>query len=406
MKYPIPNRFLPVLAAAFMSVAAPVVAQAPQQVEVHFLPGTSGASYSETIAGHDTVEYYLTANAGQVMGVTLNTLNASNYFNVWAPGQDTALFMGSVEGTDFQGVLPSSGRYRVQVFLMRNAARRGESATYTINMTVDAGSAAVVTPAPEFADGNAGGPDWWEITLSSGGNLHIRSGPGRGYGVVTSLPSGSVVRNLGCQGTGSERWCQVDYGAHTGWALGQYLGEANAPSGNAPIVADHTPAPDYADGIAGGPDWWIVRNLSAGDRLNIRGGPSTNDQIVGQANSGTTLRNLGCRAVGQARWCEIQNQAGNLRGWVNARYLGESGPPTSVAPIVAAPAPVRPSATGNDVPELYLRPSGEYEVGFSTGCTLLFDPNGRLITGGSSCSSAQSIRAQEAVAAYRREQGQ
>ena len=69
--------------------------------------------------------------------VRMKTSNASNYFTVVAPGADSALFnsAGSADGA-FVGKLPSSGSYKVQAYLMRNAARRNATASYKLEISV------------------------------------------------------------------------------------------------------------------------------------------------------------------------------------------------------------------------------------------------------------------------------
>jgi len=62
------------------------------------------------------------------------TSNASNYFNVTAPGAQQAMFIGSSAGTSFQDTVPSSGDYTIDLYLMRNAARRNETANFTITI--------------------------------------------------------------------------------------------------------------------------------------------------------------------------------------------------------------------------------------------------------------------------------
>jgi hypothetical protein len=87
--------------------------------------------------------------------------------------------------------------------------------------------------------------------------------------------------------------------------------------------------PDYADGLSGGPDFWAVANLAAGDTLNVRAGPGTGNRVVGELASGDRVRNLGCEMAGDARWCRIE--AGfdqKFTGWVNGHYLVESAPPS------------------------------------------------------------------------------
>ena len=70
------------------------------------------------------------------MTVTLDSSNTFNFFNVWAPGRDTALY-DETSGDPYSGTLPETGDYRVQVYLMRNAARRDESANYTLTISIE-----------------------------------------------------------------------------------------------------------------------------------------------------------------------------------------------------------------------------------------------------------------------------
>ena len=69
----------------------------------------------------------------------------SNYFNITGPGASEALFIGSSEGTSTNFKIPSSGTYTISVYLMRSAARRGETADYDLTIYVD-GRAAQVQP--------------------------------------------------------------------------------------------------------------------------------------------------------------------------------------------------------------------------------------------------------------------
>jgi len=74
------------------------------------------------------------------MVVVLKTDNGSNYFNIFAPGKkpgDEAMFIGSTLGDRYDGTLPADGKYTVQVYLMRNAARRNEKVNYTLEIGID-----------------------------------------------------------------------------------------------------------------------------------------------------------------------------------------------------------------------------------------------------------------------------
>ncbi len=221
-------------AAALAIAIAPALADEVTRVNVQFAPGNSGATYGKEIRGYASVDYLLRASAGQTMRVTLTPSNPSNYFNVYAPGADAAMFIGSTSGNSFTGRLPSSGEYRVQVYLMRNAARRNETSDYRVHFEIDgAPAASSARPSNDYADGLAGGPDYWAISgVASNDRLNIRSGPSPRDAVVARLNNGTVVKNLGCRMTGGQRWCRVQLpttDGTEGWAAGRYLRESGAP---------------------------------------------------------------------------------------------------------------------------------------------------------------------------------
>jgi uncharacterized protein YraI len=92
---------------------------------------------------------------------------------------------------------------------------------------------------------------------------------------------------------------------------------------------------------ADGPDFFAVRDVVAGDVLNIRAEPSAKARKVGEIPpEGTCIRNLGCqggltyqefttltpeqqkqRQRENPRWCRVEYQG--VTGWVAGRYLGE-----------------------------------------------------------------------------------
>ena len=143
-----------------------------------------------------------------------------------------------------------------------------------------------------------------------------------------------------------------------------------------------------------GPDYWKVTGVAADDHLNIRTGPGTANPVIALAPNGAVFRNLGCRGEGRGRWCHVETPDGSSSGWAAGRFLQESG------------APTEGSVSGEpDVPELHARQTGEVEVRFASGCTVLYNPAGRAIAAGSSCSGTQRNLAHDAIEAHRREQG-
>jgi hypothetical protein len=113
------------------------MAQNTRTETVHFQRGTSGTTIEGTIKGDQSVRYSIGVSAGQTMDVQLDTDNASNYFNITAPGASEALYNSSISGNGTSFVVPSSGNYIIEVYLMRNAARRGESANYDLTLYVE-----------------------------------------------------------------------------------------------------------------------------------------------------------------------------------------------------------------------------------------------------------------------------
>ncbi len=130
-------RSVALIAMAVIAVVPTVTAQDVRHETVRFARGTSGTTIQDSITGYNSVRYSLRANAGQTVSVRLDTSNASNFFNVSVPGASEALFIGSIKGNSTSFVIPSGGDYAIDVYLMRNAARRNETANYTLAIHIE-----------------------------------------------------------------------------------------------------------------------------------------------------------------------------------------------------------------------------------------------------------------------------
>ena len=99
-----------IIAAVCLGVASTPAwaADGIRETAVQFAKGKSAATLKDRIKGDESVDYRLGAAAGQTMTVTLKPSNRSTYFNVMAPGEDSAIFIGSTEGNKFSGRLPKS----------------------------------------------------------------------------------------------------------------------------------------------------------------------------------------------------------------------------------------------------------------------------------------------------------
>ncbi len=185
----------------------------------------------DTIRGYQSVDYRLTVAPGQRLRVSMRTSNRSSYFNLKPANSEEALHNGSVAGNAFDAPVADAGDYVIQVYLMSNAARRNETARYTL--MIESPSAAQAKP--DFADGLAGGPDYWQVRgLGRGAKLTVRAEPRTRASSITRIENGAAARNLGCRMNGRERWCRIELsaGGAQGWVQGRFLREGAAPGSN------------------------------------------------------------------------------------------------------------------------------------------------------------------------------
>ena len=119
--------------------SAPLGWQAMAQImtsDVRFPSGSTGTTLSGSITGDQIRDYVVRANEGQVMSVRMSGSDIV-HFNVLPPGSDNeAIFIGSTEGDSFSGTLGASGAYKIRVYQMRSTARRGESGSFNLSISV------------------------------------------------------------------------------------------------------------------------------------------------------------------------------------------------------------------------------------------------------------------------------
>jgi hypothetical protein len=222
---PVAKRLALLLASAalLISLGLQASAQTVRTETVTEAQAASGTVIQGAISGDETVDYVVAATAGQTLSVDLSTSNDSLYFNILPQGSETALFIGSTEGNVADLPIAATGNLVVRVYLMRNAARRDEEAAYALGIGLAGG---------DFADGLAGGPDWWQVAGLESDALNVRSGPDTRYDVVGKARNGDLMQNRGCRMTGQTRWCsiRIDGSGLQGWVAGKFLVEAAAPA--------------------------------------------------------------------------------------------------------------------------------------------------------------------------------
>ena len=115
--------------------AAQVAAERVERVE--FARGATSTTVRGRIRGYRMVDYLVNARAGRLMTVRMAARGRFTYFVVRAPGSEDNLFDGTSSGDTAGLRLPASGDYRIRVFQMRNAARRGQASDYSLTIRVE-----------------------------------------------------------------------------------------------------------------------------------------------------------------------------------------------------------------------------------------------------------------------------
>jgi hypothetical protein len=110
-----------------------------------------------SVKGYVTVEYQVGAAAGDTLAVALSADNPLAYFNLYAPGdvpgEATAMFIGVRDGLEYRDELTETGDYTAHVVLMRPAARREETANFSLTVEVSAvETAAAASTEPATPD--------------------------------------------------------------------------------------------------------------------------------------------------------------------------------------------------------------------------------------------------------------
>lgn len=112
-------------------------AQSIQTKKVTIPAGKDSVNLKSSIKGEKTIDYKINVAAGQMMKVNLKTSSTANYFNVLPPGSnDVAIYNSSMGENSYKGKLEAAGEYTIRVYLYRSAARRNETANFTLTISL------------------------------------------------------------------------------------------------------------------------------------------------------------------------------------------------------------------------------------------------------------------------------
>lgn len=109
-----------------------------KRIAVKFDAGSSSKTIESSIKGYETHDYTLNVKKGQALNISMASESGSPYFNILEPGEtNVAIYNGSINGNQYEGVTKKSGDYTVRVYMMRSAARRNETAKFRLELIAD-----------------------------------------------------------------------------------------------------------------------------------------------------------------------------------------------------------------------------------------------------------------------------
>ncbi|PTV46875.1 PPC domain-containing protein [Acinetobacter pittii] len=125
------------LSTLISTVPFAVIAKNVEQ-KVNFLQGSPHTTLTGKFQGYDDVRYKIYAKKGQILKFDINSLGNLAYINIFAPGKkpgkDNALLIGSTIGFKGELTLPVDGDYFIQVYQMRNSARKNKTVKYNLDL--------------------------------------------------------------------------------------------------------------------------------------------------------------------------------------------------------------------------------------------------------------------------------
>lgn len=132
------NKLVTLMTCSMLICGSAAAADPVRHEQIELAQGAALKKLSGKIKGNETVEYRIAVPAGGTLSLKLKSSNRSTNFNVSAEGAEEAIFVGSRDGDRFTVTAPAGAVYKVSIYLMRNAARRQEKASYVMEAVASA----------------------------------------------------------------------------------------------------------------------------------------------------------------------------------------------------------------------------------------------------------------------------
>jgi hypothetical protein len=126
------------LLGASAAAIAPAALSQETERRIQVTPEADGAmrSFEDSISEFEAVAYVIPLRTGQLLHVQLASTNAANCFDIHAPDEPKPVFVGGESGNSHQLRAVKAGNHVIRVYLLRFAARDGQSARYTLEVKV------------------------------------------------------------------------------------------------------------------------------------------------------------------------------------------------------------------------------------------------------------------------------
>ncbi len=265
-------------------------------------------SGSQVLVLEDKGDWYKVAYNGMIGYVSDDYLSLSATMDIRAGyakvTSNSSLRLRSGPGTSYDVLAKLSKGETAEILGVNKGWIKVKYKTYTGYL-----SAEYITVVSSGGNNNSGGGNTGSngndsstsvgsLKVISSGNLRMRSGPGTSYSIITSLKSGTVVKNLGASGS----WCKVQYGSYTGYVSGDYVSPVN-DTGSSDSSNSGSSSSSY-DGI----------KVTSNGRLNMRKGAGTSYSIVTKLPSGAIAKLVSTHD----NWYKVTYQG--YTGYVSADY--------------------------------------------------------------------------------------
>ncbi len=276
------------------------------------------------------VAYTVYDSAGQVVTNNARPLDDSKFSFTTALGLDQLQIMTQLVGS------------------------RGQALSQAFSSQIASSALAAVAPAAESAGAtenteSAAAPEEISVVeskailprINANTIVNVRKGPGTNYDVLGQILPENSYQAVSREGD----WWEIEIGgSENGWIIDEFVAKtadtsvvsastasAAKESATTAVEAAAAPAESAAAPVAD------YANVSASQIVNLRGGPGTNYDVVGQLNPSTPYRILGKNEAGD--WWQVDKGNGEA-AWIIGQLVSAAGDTQSIA--VAADIPAAP----------------------------------------------------------------